>query len=220
MQIADQLGVRMTASQVNAYATQDLYQGLDDQTLTNQIGGLFKSLQTTAGGAAGGGLANQYAAQLRAAAASYGVPVTDKWVNANILNSLRSGQQGITAGVENLKAQAKSLFPTLKAEIDAGQTVADVAQPYIAQMGQILEIDPNSVMLTDPTIQKALNGKLPQVNAPVAKAGAAPPAAVPSTLYDFSNALRADPRWEKTDNAKASAYSMVYQLGKTFGFAS
>lgn len=220
-QIADSLGVKMTASMVQSFATQDLYQGLDDPTLTNQIGAKFAGIQTTAGGAAGGGLANQYNDQIRQAAAAYGIPVTDKWVNGYILNSLRSGQQGITAAVDNLKFQAKSMFPSLSAQIDAGQTVTDIAQPFTAQMANLLEVDPSSITLADPTIQKALAGQLPSSSTPATtgKSTIGTPA-VPTqmtTLYDFRNAVRNDPRWDKTDNARADAFQMSHNLLQEFG---
>lgn len=224
-QIADSLGVKLTASLVQSFATQDLYQGLDDATLSNQIGAKYTGLQTTAGGAAGGGLANQYADQIKQAAAAYGIPVTDKWVNGYILNSLRSGQQGITAAVADLKVQAKSMFPSLAAQIDAGQTVSDIAQPFTAQMANLLEVDPSTITLQDPTIQKALAGQLPSSTAaPAPKPGtkpgitAAPAApAAPTTLYDFKNAVRNDPRWDQTDNAKAAGFQMSHDLLKSFG---
>lgn len=46
------------------------------------------------------------------------------------------------------------------------------------------------------------------------------PGATSMPLYQFNNLLRSDPRWQQTDNAKQSAYSMVASLGKSFGFAS
>lgn len=225
-QIADSLGVRLSASWVQTFATQDLYQGLDDQTLTNQIGAKFNgvNLGSAAGGAAAGGLSVQYNDQIRQAAAAYGVPVTDAWVNGFIKNSLQNGQQGIDAATNALKNLAKSLYPTLTAQIDAGQTTQDIAQPYTAQMAQLLEVDPSTITLQDPMIQKALTGQLPSSAAkPVTKttgtaATAAPIApAVPTTLYDFQTAVKNDPRWDKTNNAKADAFQMSHNLLQQFG---
>jgi hypothetical protein len=39
-------------------------------------------------------------------------------------------------------------------------------------------------------------------------------------LYQFTNMLRQDPRWQQTDNAKQTAYGMLHQLGQDMGFAS
>jgi hypothetical protein len=40
------------------------------------------------------------------------------------------------------------------------------------------------------------------------------------TLYDFQNSLRNDPRWDKTDNARQTAYQLMHGLGQQFGMAS
>jgi hypothetical protein len=216
-QISRAMGVKLTDKQARALATTNLFQNFDDASLQAQIGAMFT---TVPGGV--GGTSVQLDQEIRATAASYGVPVTQAWVNGQIKIALNAGT-GIEGATESLQKMAASLYPTLAKEISAGKTVADIAQPYVAQMANTLEIDPGSITLQDPTITKALHGQLPQVGAPAAPAkpgtAAAPPAG-PSTLYDFQNALRNDPRWDKTDNAKASAYSMLHQLGQTFGFAS
>jgi hypothetical protein len=216
-QMAKAMGVKMTAAQNRSLATADIFQNMDDATLQAQIGAMFTSVPGSSGGTS-----VQLNQEISKLASQYGVPVTQKWINGQIKIALQAGT-GVEGATAQLQTMAASLYPTLAKEIKAGQTVEQLAQPYVAQMANTLEIDPGQITLQDPTISKALHGQLPKAGAaPVApKPGAAaPPASAPSTLYDFQNALRNDPRWDKTDNAKASAYSMLHQLGQTFGFAS
>jgi hypothetical protein len=214
-QLAKLMGVKLGNAQAKSLATADLFQNLDDDSLRAQIGAMFTAVPT--GGA--GGTAVQLDQQIRATAAQYGIPVTQAWVNGQIRVALSSGT-GIEGATESLQKQAASLYPALSKEIMAGKTVQDIAQPYVAQMAQTLEIDPGNISLNDPTISKALHGTVPALSPAGAKATPTGAPAAPATLYDFQNALRSDPRWDKTDNAKASAYSMLHQLGQTFGFAS
>jgi hypothetical protein len=223
MQIAQSLGVALSASWVQNFATQDLYQGLDDTSLSAAIGAKYLSGQA---GPNGGGKSTQLTQQIKAMGEDYGINLSGGWVSTMVRRALVSGT-GIEASQQALEKLAISAYPTLAKQIEAGQTVKDIAQPFLQAMAATLEIDPNTIRVNDPTIQKALNGQMPASNTPTgtpAQGGSgAKPAAVPAgpnTLYDFQNALRADPRWDKTDNAKASAYTMLHQLGQTFGFAS
>lgn len=213
-QMAAQLGVTLSSAQISSLASADLVQGLDDPTLQSQIGAMYKS------GSAQGGTSVQLSQQIQQLAAQYGVPVTQGWVDGQVKTAL-TNSTGIEGATQQLMKMASSAYPTLAAQIAAGQTVQDIAQPYVAQMSQLLEIPDTNIKMTDPTIQKALTGQLPSsAPPPAAKAGTVAPPAAPTTLYDFQNALRSDPRWQSTDNAKQSAYSLLHGLGQTFGFAS
>lgn len=243
-QIADGMGVKLSGAQIRAQATADLYQGLDDATAQSDIGQLYGG----SAGLGQGGTAVTLTAQIKQLASQYGVPVTSSWVQNQVRSALMdgTGAEGATAA---LTSMASSLFPALKEQLKAGQTTTDIAQPYIAAMSSILEIPDTQINLNDPTLKAALQGA-PPAPAPITptsggqpklggpggvetllKSGAggaqkapapAPANAVPTTLPldQFENQLRADPRWQTTDNAKQSAYSMLHSLGQTFGFAS
>lgn len=221
-QIAAQLGVSLTGAQIKSQATADLYQGLDDTTLQQNIGALFSEVPTS-----GGGQSVQMAMQLKQAASAYGLPVTQQWIDGHIRQMLSTGT-GLEGATQDLINQAKSAYPSLMAQLDAGQTVQDIAQPFMAQMAQTLEIDPSQINLQDATIQRALKGQT-TLQTPSAAGGGnsagglKQPTLTPSgpmTLFDFQNQLRNDPRWQRTENAKQTAYSMLHSLGRTFGFAS
>jgi hypothetical protein len=273
-QIAAQMGVTLTAEQVQNHAIADLWQGMNDSTLQSQIGALYTGQPTTVGA---GGSAVQLNQQIRQLADQYGVPVTDAWVNDHIRQALSTGN-GAEGATADLQSMAASTYPALAQQILAGHTTTQIAQPYMAAMAQTLEIDPASITLKDPTIMKALQMPMPQtgstsstkgsggsstpaapgapasggpggsaMKAPlntiqggsqVATLGSATGAAANNAanssavagsggvgqsmmpLYQFTNMLRQDPRWQQTDNAKQTAYGMLHQLGQDMGFAS
>lgn len=247
-QMASGLGINLTAAQLKSYATTDLYQGLSDEALKAQLGSNFTAQANGVNAPPATGDIAQYQQQLNALASAYGVPVTKSWSNGLIQSALTGGQtldEMLAGARSSLINSAKSAYPTLAAQLDAGQTTTDIAQPYIAAMSQVLEVPDSGIQVTDPTIQKALTNSslLPAAGgsskpmtpgvantnpAPVGAAPAASSAAGATTqpgastmpLWQFQNQLRADPRWQQTDNAKQSAYSMVASLGKQWGFAS
>lgn len=256
-QMAASLGITMTAAQIATQATTDLWQGQDDATLQQQIGQLY----TTVPGGSAGGTAVQLNAQIKALAANYGVPVTQSWIDSQVKASLTTGNgtEGATAALTQI---ASSTYPGLAAQLQAGMTVHDIAQPYMAAMSQILEIPETSITLQDQTIQKALQAVPPTsgsssgtpkatggsakstggttgpitVAPPPVRGGSdmssrlgAPGASTPATpaqapgvvpLWQFQQQLRQDPRWQNTDNAKQSAFSMLHTLGNSWGFSS
>lgn len=251
--LAAQMGINLTAQQLSSYSTMDLFQGFDDDQLKQSLAGSYTS--PTAGATTTGDVAD-YTQQLQALAASYGVPVTQAWLDSYIQPALRTSQsteEMLASARSNLVQSASSLYPTLATQLQQGQTTTDIAQPYMAAMSQILELPETGITLSDPTIQRALTNSSLSLTAPstsssaggTMKPGQALPQSMPSPttasstsstssaansastpgsaampLWQFQNQLRADPRWQQTDNAKATAYSLVASLGKQWGFAS
>ena len=72
---------------------------------------------------------------------------------------------------------------------------------------QILEVDPQSISLSDRLIDSALTGSTPDGKPSV------------QSMSDFTKALKADPRWKKTDNARDEIASTMYSIGRMMGFA-
>jgi hypothetical protein len=87
-----------------------------------------------------------------------------------------------------------------------GSTIKDLASPYINLMSKELELDPNTIELDNPFLDKALRpdgtaGKLPTVS-----------------LADFRVQLRNSPQWENTTAANESARSAATSIGRAFGY--
>jgi hypothetical protein len=87
-----------------------------------------------------------------------------------------------------------------------GATVRSLASPYINLMAKELELDPETINLDDPELDKALRpdgtaGKMPAMS-----------------LADFKMALRKSPKWEYTTAANEAARSSATGLARAFGF--
>jgi hypothetical protein len=69
-----------------------------------------------------------------------------------------------------------------------GTDLDTIYSPYKSQMAAILEINPQTINFTDPTLRSAIgpNGEMP--------------------LYDFQRALRKDARWQYTNNAREDVF--------------
>jgi hypothetical protein len=208
---AGQLGVHLSGTQLDTLARTGLLSGnlSDKQWLDSTILNVVNpnSYKTT------NGLSGQLAgtvAQLQQLAASYGTASTpggDVLAAKNIL----AGKTTIDTYANHYKTVAKSMFPGLSSQIDSGLTVQQLAQPYQNSMGQLLEIDPSSIKLSDPTIRKALQG-----TSGVTDGKTTAPTSQP--LWQFENTVRADPRWALTQNAKDVASTALVKLGTDWGF--
>ena len=84
--------------------------------------------------------------------------------------------------------------------LDQGLDLDAVYAPYKNTMASLLELNPDSISLNDPLLRSAIQGdkEMP--------------------LYDFQRALRKDPRWQYTNNARETVSNGLTQVLKDFGF--
>ena len=75
-----------------------------------------------------------------------------------------------------------------------------VYSPYKNLMASILELNPESIDLKDPTLRSAIG---PDKEMPI---------------YDFEKTLRKDYRWQYTDNAKRDVSNVALKVLRDFGF--
>jgi hypothetical protein len=101
---------------------------------------------------------------------------------------------------------AKTLAPGFASQIDAGQDLYDIAQPYLQAKAQLLQLDPAKIDLQDPDIRKALS----------AKDSAGKPTS--QSLWEFEDSIRQKPEYLKTDAARDQAYSTAHKVLDDFGF--
>lgn len=225
-QSATQMGVALDAGRVDQMAHDSLMFGWSDQELKNAIG---SELSYAPGQARGG--AGSFDAQVRSAANDYGLTVSDGTVGQWVRN-LSQGTWSMDNVTSQLKDWAMSKYPGLGAQLGQGMTVRQVADPYIQSYASVLEQPAGAVQLTDPLIQKALQGS-PPTTPPTAKSGStglsgpsngpsstAPPPTSPTSLYDFENSLRQDPRWLNTQNAHQAAQQAAQGVLKDWGLYS
>lgn len=228
-EMAAQLGVGLVGGEADALAKSSMYNNWSDAQLQAAIGGYYT--HNNGGHVNQGGQAAGTLQQINQWSKAYGVPTTQTQLNS-WTQAILMGTQTMDGVKQSFINQASSLYPGLRQQLAAGQTTAEVAQPYIAQMSQTLEIPQSQLTVTDPTIQKALQDRTQSAQAAVVGSGATQGSTktAPGTsgtgepqlmpLWQFQNQLRQDPRWEQTTNAKQEAYSMLYSLGKSMGFAA
>jgi hypothetical protein len=97
-------------------------------------------------------------------------------------------------------AAATGLPDNIKKLMADGTDLETIYAPYKDVMYQVLELNPDSINLNDPVLRSAIgsNGEMP--------------------IYDFQRALRKDPRWQYTNNAREEVSNSVQGVLKDFGF--
>ncbi len=86
-----------------------------------------------------------------------------------------------------------------------GATMYDLAGAYINQMANTLELDPNTIKLDNPLLDRALR--------PDGTAGKLPA----QSLADFNRSLMNTPQWENTTSANENARSAATGLARAMG---
>lgn len=84
--------------------------------------------------------------------------------------------------------------------LDQGIDLETVYAPYKKIMAAVLEVNPDSIALNDPTLRSAIGQDREM------------------TLYDFQRSLRKDPRWQYTDNAREEVSNAALKVLQDFGF--
>lgn len=196
----DAAGNRRTTGQTLNNAD---YQRIALGVLKHTVGTMDPEAVVKLGGKIGG-----YVSDLKSYAYDMGVPsYASKDAVHSVLNNLQPGgtiSTGLIDAEKNqIKLASKGLYKNLSDLIDGGLKVSTLGKQYAYYMGQTLELPTEQINIaTDPHIQKALinggqNGTM--------------------GINDFQIALRADPRWQKTSNAREEASSYANSILKTFG---
>jgi hypothetical protein len=202
-QMGKAMGLQLDSKGYRALALKSIMGGWDDGMIRYNLGKsiVFKGGQRT-------GEAGEFIDKIEEYAYNMGITLGSPWIEARARNVVRgvSTQQDIES---EIRVMAKSMFPGWAKQLDAGQTVADIASPYFSSMAQILELPPGSINLFDKTIKKALQSKDPTTGANAVQ-----------PLWQFENALRADDRWKGTQNAQNSMMQVAHQVLADFGVKS
>lgn len=100
-----------------------------------------------------------------------------------------------------IRQQAKLGLPEkVGALLDEGLDLANIYAPYRNQMAALLEITPDAINLDDPILRSAY-GQDKEMS-----------------IFDFKRAVRKDPRWQYTDNAREDVSSTALGILRDFGF--
>lgn len=90
-----------------------------------------------------------------------------------------------------------------------------IYSPYRNTMAAILELNPETIDLNDPTLRMAMGGDYSKVTSTPGMGGVS---RGEYTMYDFEKALRKDYRWQYTDNAKRDVSNVALKVLQDFGF--
>lgn len=203
LNMAAQMGVGISSSQGATMADQAMKFGWTDEQLRRQFTTMAK---VNKNGDFTGGQAAAYQARFRAMSADYGLNVSDTTMTAWVKEALNGGQDESSIRNQMIRA-ASSRYVALADRLKAGETVKQIADPYIQSYGKILEVNPENIDIDDPLVQRALQ----------AKDAKGKPAT--QTVYDFEQTLRKDLRWRQTNNARDLMSSTANAVLSSFGLA-
>lgn len=200
-QMAAEMGAAIPDSKLNKIAEQVITAGLDESSLKNILG-QYIGFQDN--GSTLNGMAGQYEAMIKNFAYTQGVTLDKQTVKnqAALIGRGMASEQDFKNQITN---QAISTYPGYKTQLEGGQTMMDIASPYIQQMADDLEIPYTQIGLQDPLIKSALNG-VNQQGKPVGM-----------DTVTFQSQLRNDPRWAKTQKAQDSTMTTGLKVLKDMG---
>jgi len=188
---------------INALSSKIIWEGWDDERVRSEVGNYV----VFGKGGLAGGKAGEVQQDLNSYAYSMGVRNSDDWFQSAV-RQVVSGTQSAQTFKDQIRNQAMAAFPSFSDQLKAGQTMQDIAQPYMQSMSQILEIAPGQVNLFDKTVRNALSWRDKE-----GKNSAMP-------LWQFQNQLRSDDRWKATQNAQDSIMGTAHNILQQFGIYS
>lgn len=197
-------GVTISSARLKAMAQSVLRNGLNTNETQKLITAEFKynpkALYT--------GQVGKMLSDYQTMASNYFVTPSSSVMGSWLSKSL-NGQMDSNGVQSYLTSMAKQKYSWFADKLDAGQTMADIADPYKQQYAQLLETPAENIKNSDPLLQKALDYRDPTSG----NRGA-------MTSWQFADTLRNDPRWLQTDNAKSAAMSTADSLLKSFGLVA
>lgn len=118
-----------------------------------------------------------------------------------VLRGLADGSLDINRISQDARMMAAQGQPEyVRGLLNQGYDLQDIYAPYRSQMAAVLELDPNTIELNDPTLRMGITDKGDM------------------NLYDFKKALRQDSRWQYTAGAKEETSNIALGVLRDFGF--
>lgn len=201
--ISNKIGFSLGDADVEKLAEQTLYsswgKGVDEGVLRKQIVEMGKITGT-------GGEALNIIDQLRKSSYNNGQSFSDEWY-ANAATSVLSQDGDITTYQKLIRDTAKSQYPGLNAQLDAGMSVREAANGWISRMSQLLEVNDVDVDLNDPLLKRALTNIDANGQASV------------TPLWKFEQEVKKDERYFKTNTARRDMLDLSTEIARQFGKA-
>lgn len=181
----------------------------DDSYITDFLAAAIKPVAGMIGGKVTQGYSGQALQdyqQLQGIAKANGFSVADIIPGganeAQVLGMIQSGTLDINRIAQDARKMAAQGQPEyVRQLLGQGYNLDQVYAPYRRTMANVLEIqDPEQIDLNDPVLRGAITDKGDM------------------NLYDFKKALRADKRWQYTQNARDEVSAATMQVLRDFGF--
>ena len=188
---AVQMGVSLTDAQIKTISSRAQTEGWDAATIGENIASIGKVSGKL-------GQSAETIDKLKSFAYDYGVAYDDGWYQ-QATASILEGKEVVENFFSKIKDVAKGRYAAFVDQIDAGLAPRQIASPYIQTMASLLELDPNSIGLNDPTITKALTS-LDEKGMPKA-----------TPLWQFEKEILNDPRIATTKFAERNIYQKGMQ---------
>jgi len=171
--------------------------GIDAETIIDEAIGGITSKGKVLGGAPGNALDT-----LRSTARANGFNLEKDFGN-QIDGWLQRIARGEDVDKFNrlIRSQAKLGLPEkVGTLLDEGLDLANIYAPYRNTMASLLEMTPDAINLDDSLLRSAYGMDKEM------------------SIYDFKRAVRKDPRWQYTDNAREEVSSVALGILRDFGF--
>lgn len=198
---AAQMGAQLSSKGLKSMAEKALLGAWNDAQIQDALSHYVRAVNGVYKGSTGDAIAD-----IRQAAYRNGLRV-----NAGTLDKyakqIASGATTAEDIVARLRKQAAGLAPAYADQLNAGEDLWDIAQPYVQSMAQTLELNAEDIDLFDPTIRKTL------YNSNVEGKPASKP------LWQFERELRQDKRWLSTKNAQDSLMSVGHKVLTDMGIS-
>lgn len=184
---------------VKGIAMKAIQNNWDDDQLSNYLATQGNIMFT------GGGVIGSYLDRIKDTAYMYGINLDanmQKQINVSLLDTMDGRDYNYwTNSLKQMAIDAPQNKPFAES-LKAGRSLYEVTTSYRNQMANLLEVDSAAITWED------LMGKVLDKESGNAR-----------TFADFTKALKQDPLWQYTKNAKETYSNMALDLAKMFGFA-
>jgi tetratricopeptide (TPR) repeat protein len=182
--------------------------GIDDAMTTDFIAAAIRPIGSTIGGQGTTGYSGQALKDYQAiqdVARSNGFSVKDivpgGQSEQQVLQGIATGKidpNRLAQDARKLAAQGQPQY--VRDLLGQGYNLDQVFAPYRQTMANLLEINADQIDLNDPTLRTAITDQGDM------------------NVYDFKRTLKADKRWQYTENAKSEVSDAALKVLRDFGF--
>lgn len=182
--------------QASSQQKEDLIFGLIEKTAKSKTSKITDGSDITALNAISGGFGTMVK-QLRSAYENNGLAFTNTKLISQAVKALR-GEEEANNIFTNIQGQAAQFYPAFAKQLESGQSVRDVLDPYISLASQVWEVPEDQVKITD---------------IPMDSEDPTKPPAIPA----YKNALYSDARYLKTQGYKDTQMNDLQSLIREAG---